>query len=73
MTHTIRLKADGKKIEDLEIQEGYAGDRGKDNVLESEGGVLFKTPAGKNLFLKFSEFSFWIAAKAQQVINAAAC
>ncbi len=59
--HDIRLKADGKTIEDLEIQEAYDGERDKNTRnLTQEGGVLFKTKAGKNLFMKFSDFAFII-------------
>ena len=59
--HDVRLKADGAIIADLEIQEAYDGERDKNTRnLTSEGGILFKTKAGKNLFMKFSEFAFVI-------------
>lgn len=59
----IYLKADNKIIEDLTIEEGFEGERDKHGALTSEGGVLFKTAARKNLYLKFSEFSFYRGEK----------
>ncbi len=55
----IYLKADHKIIEDLTIEEGYAGDRDDKGQVVGEGGCLFKTAKGKNLFLRWSEFSFY--------------
>lgn len=55
----IYLNADRKIIHGLTIEEGYEGDRDKKGALTGEGGILFKTSAGKNLFLRYSEFSFY--------------
>ncbi len=56
--HTIRLNADGKYVENLFVDETFDGDRDDFNNLKYEGGVSFRTKAGKCWFMKFSEFSF---------------
>lgn len=55
----IYLKADRKIIEDLTIEQGYEGDRDKNGVIQGDGGCLFKTSKGKNLFLRWTEFCFY--------------
>ena len=57
-SHTIRLHGDGHVLENMELLASYDGERDKQGVLQSQGGVEFRTPKGKKLFLKFSEFSF---------------
>lgn len=58
--HLILLRATGHVFAELEVSDVAEGDRDKFGVLQSEGGVTFRTSRGKPWFLKFSEFSFLI-------------
>jgi hypothetical protein len=64
--HTIRLHGDGHVLEGMELLNAYEGERSKLGVLQSGGGVEWRTPKGKKLFLQYGEFSFVINHRPQQ-------
>ena len=54
----IRHKETGEYIEPLEIDAVVDGERDEFHNLLSDGGVQFRTGAGKTFFLRFKEFFF---------------
>lgn len=74
MLHTIHLKSDNSVFTDLAIEEVYEGERNRNVIppalrfgaignLVGEGGILFRTRAGKKWFIRFTEFDFLVNYK----------
>lgn len=55
---TIRLAGSGDLIANLEVDQVREGDRDKFKNLIKDGGVQFRTLAGKLFFLNFGQFQF---------------
>jgi hypothetical protein len=54
----IRHKETGEYIEPVEIDQVVDGERDEFHNLLSDGGVQFRTGAGKTFLLKFTQFMF---------------
>lgn len=54
----IRHKETGEYIEPLEIEHVFDGERDERHNLTSDGGVIFRTGAGKTFTMLYKQFWF---------------